>query len=365
MKVSEKNMVSSRKAFPLSSSQEQMWLLWKLAPSEPTYNVGIAFSIKTALEPDCILNALKKLIEKYSIFRTVYRDEDGDPISYVRHWDDVHFKRFCTFTLSIQKHNPHSFVSRSFDLEEGPLFHCDVLHHDGDTIVTWIFHHIVIDEWSIPIVLRDFQKLIDDPVVDIGIEAYPYHKFFKQQQKYLASNLYNQQISFWKTKLKGITPPYLPFDQDHQVDRLNTEGKNIQTLFSKQILDRLNQCTKELRSTHFQVLLLIVSLLISKYSRSKTFAIGTATANRVFPKSHLGVGYFVNPLVLRIDLNSDQRACEFLQEIQSTILEAMESEPSNVLRNLIWEDLVRWCQIFQQRRHLYQKTILLGSFARD
>ena len=63
--------------------------------------------------------------------------------------------------------------ARGFDLTEAPLMRLTVLRSSSDTRVVWSVHHLVLDGWSMPIVLRDLatayrgdRELRDTPTLD-------------------------------------------------------------------------------------------------------------------------------------------------------------------------------------------------------
>ncbi|WP_343965041.1 condensation domain-containing protein, partial [Streptosporangium amethystogenes] len=69
---------------PLSYAQQSMWLHHRTFPASPAYNVCLLVHMSGELDPEALREALRALIRRHAVLRTVYddRDENG-PVQHV------------------------------------------------------------------------------------------------------------------------------------------------------------------------------------------------------------------------------------------------------------------------------------------
>ena len=65
---------------PLSFAQERLWLLQRLAPANPSYNLTRAFRLRGALDRHALQSALTALAWRHDLLRSYFpATEDGTP----------------------------------------------------------------------------------------------------------------------------------------------------------------------------------------------------------------------------------------------------------------------------------------------
>ena len=67
-------------AWPLSSSQQQLWLIDQWDPGAPTYNVALAFRVQGALDLDALRSAAAGVLARHEALRTVVHVQDDQPV---------------------------------------------------------------------------------------------------------------------------------------------------------------------------------------------------------------------------------------------------------------------------------------------
>ena len=69
--------VSKNRPLPLSSSQERIYFLHKLAPQSAAYNIPVAIRLHGRLNHHALEESLNQLIRKHESLRTCIREESG------------------------------------------------------------------------------------------------------------------------------------------------------------------------------------------------------------------------------------------------------------------------------------------------
>ncbi|MGD2115545.1 MAG: amino acid adenylation domain-containing protein, partial [Acidobacteriota bacterium] len=157
---------------PASSFQERIWLAERLEPDRPLYNVPMAWRLRgradrsrsepDRLEPDRLARALAALVERHEILRTRFVQRDGRLWQVVeppwepdvewedlRGLDDPERDRRLRSRLREVSH-------RRFDPASGRLLAVALFDlRDGEQALAVCIHHLVWDEGSTAVFLRD------------------------------------------------------------------------------------------------------------------------------------------------------------------------------------------------------------------
>ena len=70
-------------ASPLSFAQQRLWLLDRIEPGSPKYNVPIAVRMTGALAAGPLVRALAEIVRRHEPLRTVYAWMEGEPAQIV------------------------------------------------------------------------------------------------------------------------------------------------------------------------------------------------------------------------------------------------------------------------------------------
>jgi amino acid adenylation domain-containing protein len=96
----------------------------------------------------------------------------------------------------------------------------------------------------------------------------------------------------------------------------------ISTSLDLEVREGLRVVARESGATLFVALLTLFATLLSRYSGQDEVVIGTPFAGRNRTELEAMVGYFINPLALRIDLSGDPTFSELVQRSRTTVLDA-------------------------------------------
>ena len=69
--------------FPASFGQRRMWLLARMDPDQPTYNIAWALWLDGELDLDALRRAWQASLARHEVLRTTFRDESGMPVQVI------------------------------------------------------------------------------------------------------------------------------------------------------------------------------------------------------------------------------------------------------------------------------------------
>ncbi|NIQ59844.1 MAG: non-ribosomal peptide synthetase, partial [Gammaproteobacteria bacterium] len=121
------------RAFPLSSSQERLWLLDRLLPGSPVYNIHQSLWLEGALDVGALEAGLRRVVERHEVLRTTFRTESGGPVQVVAPEVETGVGLVDLTAIEPERRSglARELARREarfpFDLERGPLLRLTVM----------------------------------------------------------------------------------------------------------------------------------------------------------------------------------------------------------------------------------------------
>lgn len=288
---------------PLTTIQQDLWLVEQLYPKTSLLNLGGYIEIQGALDVSLLQQSFEKLPEVFDAHRLNFKEEQGEIYQYFS--DTVDFKMpYYDFS---NKQNPYEEainwvkekIAAPYDIFKDRLFDFILIKVRPDFhICMGKYHNLIMDGWSLVVVMqfvRDYynsmiqgseNKYSSEPVLS-------YSDFIKKDQEYQKSTRYQKDKIFWQNISQKETNNL--FKHNFGVPALESlvGSKYIKTI-SEGIKKRLDQKAKELGVSSFHVVLSILWLTFYKTFDVSSFGIGIATLNRSASKFKNSVGAFAN-----------------------------------------------------------------------
>ncbi len=321
--------VASFNVFPLSHGQQALWFLQQLAPESVAYNIASALRIKTKPDEVALRSAFQSLVERHAALRTIFTAVQGKATQHVHaearasfeivdasRWDEA----ALAGRLRVEAHVP-------FDLEHGPLLRALLFRRaDDEQILLVVAHHIVVDFWSLAILMRELGDLYRAAVNGITPALVPhssnYSAYVRWQQQLLAGEAGEGLAAFWQKQLAGELP-VLNLYTDRPRPAVQTfRGASEPLRLDAQLTERLKALSQANDATLFITLLAAFNALLYRYTGQEDLLVGSPTAGRQSAQFASTVGYFVNPVVLRTSPSGALPFAEFLKQVRHTTLDA-------------------------------------------
>src|SRR5205085_5174948 len=112
---------------PVSFPQQRLWLLDRVEPGSPAYNVARAFRLRGRIDGPALAAALGHLVRRHDALRTTFTDREGLPLQVVH--DSMHVPLWQEDLQQLPEDvREQSAIERAaeearrpFDLSHGPL----------------------------------------------------------------------------------------------------------------------------------------------------------------------------------------------------------------------------------------------------
>ena len=214
-----------------------------------------------------------------------------------------------------------------FDLESGPLVRIGLVRLAFDDHVMHVnMHHTITDRWSGAIFERETGLLYEafaenrpSPLPPLPVQ---YADYSVWQRERMDSEFYREQAAFWKEELAGA-PLVLEVPTDFPRPPLqNFKGARTFANYPKRLLDALKERSRREGVTMFMLAMAAFKTLLYRYTGQEDMLVGSAFANRDRPELENLVGYLLNLIVFRSNLDGDPTFRELLARERTASLRA-------------------------------------------
>ncbi|MGB3465634.1 MAG: condensation domain-containing protein, partial [Cyclobacteriaceae bacterium] len=320
--------------YAISDSQRRLWVLSQFEGGSVAYNMPLTMTLTGEYNIPDFSRAIISTIERHEILRTVFKvDEQGE----IRQW--ILNKEQLGFQLDYQDFreavNPKEAVDqyltkdayKAFDLENGPLLRAAMLQiADEEYVFYFNMHHIISDGWSIEVLTRDVSAYYEayrtgnEPALpELRIQFKDYASWQLEQ---LSGETFDIQRTWWLKQLAGELPVLdLPGSKKRPAIKTYS-GRSMSTYMDKDITLRLNEYALSNGGSLFMSLLASWNVLMYRYTSQTDIIIGSPVSGR--EHSDLGdqIGFYVNSLSLRNEINPIKSFKEIFEAVKTNTLEA-------------------------------------------
>ncbi len=343
--------------YPLSPMQQGMLFHSLMAPESGVYVEQLTARLTGPLNVDAFRKAWQTLVDRHSIFRTAFVWEGVDePLQVVYRQIElpVNVEDWRGLDAGEQEARVAAFLEeerlRGFDLGQAPLLRVHLLRlGDEDYRFVWTFHHILLDGWSFPIVLKELFMLYEGfsrgmtPRLPPARPYADYIAWIKKQDV-------TQAEAFWRNMLQGFTTP-TPLVMARRTD-VTTEAAtyDLQALnLSPETSNALRELARKYQLTLNTFIQGAWALILSRYSGEEDVVFGATVSGRppTLPGSERMVGLFINTLPVRTQIFDNTRAFIWLQQLQALQAEMRQFEYSSLVDVQGWSDVPRDQPLFE------------------
>ncbi|WLH28435.1 non-ribosomal peptide synthetase [Pseudomonas canadensis] len=306
--------LSRQEELPQSLAQNRLWITWQLDPHSSAYTIPGALRLRGELDEDAVRASFQQLIQRHEALRTRFYERDGQAFQRVDAKADFELQVIDLSDLPVAEREARAQQIREdeartqFDLEKGPLLWVTLVRlDDEDHQLLVTLHHIIADGWSLNILIDEFSRLYAAAAQGQTLELPPlalqYADYGSWQRQWLAEGEGLRQLAYWKAQLGEEHPPLsLATDHPRSAHHCHTASRHTVRLGAS-LSDAIRQTAQANESTPFMLLLAAFQSLLHRYSGQRDIRIGVPNANRPRQETQGLVGFFINTLVLRAELD--------------------------------------------------------------
>ncbi|WP_120313309.1 non-ribosomal peptide synthetase, partial [Mycolicibacterium elephantis] len=325
---------------PLSFAQNRLWFVDQLQGPSPVYNMPVGLRLRGPLDADALGAALSDVVERHESLRTLFDAPDGTPRQVVAPADRAQFGWNVVDATGWSESRLNAAVDGdvryAFDLRSEIPIRATLYRLSADEhVLVAVVHHIAADGWSLTPLIRDlgaaYASRCEGRSPDWAPLPAQYVDYTLWQRAQLGDledgdSPIAAQLTYWEEALAGM-PERLALPTDRPYPPVaDLRGASVAVDWPAEVQQRVRGLAGEHSSTSFMVMQAALAVLLSKLSASSDVAIGFPIAGRRDPALDELVGFFVNNLVLRVDLAGDPTVAELLEQVRARSLAAYQHQ---------------------------------------
>lgn len=321
----------------LSYAQQRLFFIDHLENGSAQFNMSGMLQIRGNTNSDALECALRTIIERHQILRTTFHAVDSEVRLKIS--DDctpnISYRTLNNITEDEQNFHIQKIAREKslipFDLSQDKLFRVELVTlSENHAVAIFNMHHIASDGWSMGILINEFcslyQSYCRNEATSLPEMFIQYSDFAHWQQSLLSSEAAKEEMQYWKQQLHDLPIVHsLPLDNPRSAKQVFSGAVEVQTL-SADLLKKIDEVCQEQGVTRFMFLETVFSLLLSRFGNSNDIVIGTPIAGRLHQNTEKLIGCFVNSLVLRTQIKSDETFADLLQRNKQTIIDAFDNQ---------------------------------------
>ncbi|MEM9302261.1 MAG: amino acid adenylation domain-containing protein [Pseudomonadota bacterium] len=311
--------------YPLSPTQQGLLFHSLLEPDNGAYVVQVAFTLEGELDRDAFEAAWRSVQARHDVLRTAFAWERLErPLQVVGRTAVLPIERldFSGLDDGARKQALDDWVQsdreRGFDPRRAPLMRLALLRlAPSTTRIVWTYHHLLLDGWSLPLLLREWVMLYREHAGGAPAAlppARPYRDFIVWLQERDST----EALAFWRDQLSGFeVPTPLAFGAPEPEEQ--RACASVAATLSRGQTDRLKAMARSRRVTLSTLIQSAWALLLHRYSGLQDLVFGLARSGRPADLGGIDerIGLYLNLLPMRVTVDPEQSLADGWAAIQA------------------------------------------------
>ncbi|WP_239374249.1 condensation domain-containing protein [Snodgrassella gandavensis] len=310
---------------PLTLAQDFLWQAYSAFDFSPIYNLPFAIEFQQPVNEAALQQAFNDLIIRHVGLRTLFKTAQQQTLQYTVLVTELkHYQWFWPSSDS----NDATLATEAaykFDLtRELPLRIRLFKAANGHTVLSFLVHHMVIDEWSLNTIMTDLN-LAYAARLQGKAPAWPnsvpsIHEFARRQQQ---NGINQQHLDYWRSRLQGAVTGLTLNPAAPAAENTTPQVAWRQIDFDSAFHHNISVFAKAHHASIFSVFYTAIATVLQKEGNLQEIVIGTSASGRTDPNYFDTVGYFTTMVAHRIQFSPQQSFASLLADTSEQINESM------------------------------------------
>jgi hypothetical protein len=304
-----------------------------LLPDSSAYNLAYASRIRGSLDEVGLEKAFDAVVGRHEALRTAILAPGGSPIPVVlKKWSS----KFTHVDLRHWPEEEREAEARRLFIEESlrPFnFARDVMLRgmlarlgDQEYFLLHVAPHLAFERGSVAILFRDmresYERILKGMPAALPELKVQYSDYALCQRNHLRGERLELLSSYWRGQLAGAAHINLPLDYPRPAIH-TSRGSRYNWVMPPGLLDVSRRLFRESGATDFRGLCAAFFVLLYCYTGQTDLSVGSPFFPRCTGIEDL-IGFFVNTVVLRVDISGDPTFREVMKRVDGVVSAAIE-----------------------------------------
>lgn len=312
---------------PLTLAQDFLWQAYSAFDFSPIYNLPFAIEFQQPVNEEILHQAFNDLIIRHIGLRTLFKTDKQQTRQYTVPVAELNQYKWFWPVSDSHGVTLSGEAAYKFDLtRELPLRIRLLTADNGNTVLSFLVHHMVIDEWSLNTIMTDLSHAYaarlqgQAPVWANTVPAI--HEFARRQQQ---NGINRQHLDYWRSRLQGAKKG-LTLNTDTITLPENTapQVKWLEIRFDSAFHQHISAFAKLHHASIFSVFYTAIATILQKEGDLDEIVIGTSASGRTDPNYFDTVGYFTTMVAHHTRFTPQQSFTALLADTSEQINESMD-----------------------------------------
>lgn len=357
---------------PLSLAQRSLWKIYRALGCGEAFNIPFALRFIDPIDEGLFFLAFQDILLRHPALRTLFvaiSDEVYQQVipaemlsQYEWFWHSQ--PQGIPLRDALQRAAEHHFALDD-ELPVRITFLRDEENHQQ--VVSLLFHHIVLDEWSVNILMDELAQAMASRSAGLAPQwqqiPVPFHAFAIQQQQ---AGFNDRHLAFWLERLRNAPPAAPIFSTTEQTTLSDLSGNWVEFKLEHAISDGLYRLAKQQGASLFNVVYSGIAAALHLLGGAKELVIGTSASGRNDAQFFDTIGYFTTVVAHRIVFADDTTLDALIDDVKRQINDSIpftDIPIDLVEEGLFGDNAPPDSHMFEVFIQLHAKNKLNGAFS--
>ncbi len=323
------------KKYPLTPLQEGLFSFHKINPASDKYLIQNIIEIKGLLNKSALKKAWENVVQTHSALqaRFYYNHDESTKVYQTFFYEGIDWREINLNNLPPARQEVAYSEIKENDRSEGtnfadsiPLRFTLIECSASKYRLIWTFHQILLDGWSLHIILKDLCRYYNDLVLANTSKLSKSPSFSRYLEWSSKNNLHSQSLDFWKVKLNELNEP-TRIAQSDQSSFHKSSYSQESLIIPKSLLANLQRTSRGNQVTLNTLFQSAWALLLSLYTQQETISFGVTVSGRNVECDDVDemAGLFINTLPLILTLDANKSVAENFRYVQKEMLQLQQN----------------------------------------
>ena len=317
--------------YPASHAQKRLYLLSQMEGNNGAYGMLYVFRCTGDLQTDILQTALTRLVDRHETLRTSFAEHDGMITQKIHDtrppavaFDDLSgHDDPAREALRLTRYE----AATPIILDQPPLIRARVVKvADNESLLILMTHHIVGDGWSSRILINELGIHYDAVLGERNDTLPALPITYKDFAHWQSRQDWTDAADYWRQQLANA-PEQIPLPTDRPVpEKQSFRGAHVHYPLPDDVLAGLHRLANQHKTTLSSVGMALFSAMLYRLTRQRDMVIGMGVAGRERVETEGLIGFFVNVLPIRMQLDDETDLGDLIRTTHTNITNALDRQ---------------------------------------
>ncbi|HIF6626356.1 TPA: condensation domain-containing protein [Serratia marcescens] len=316
---------------PLSLAQESLWKVYEAFGHDEIFNLPFSLRFFDAVDETALRQAFIDVMTRHTVLRSRFVEQQGEVVQVVVPAAELSDYQWFRFSQETPAGNAAALLADAgqhrFDLAAELPLRVTLLRDadNGQQLLSLLFHHVVLDEWSLNLMMDELGVAYRHRVVGQAPQWHgqppQFHTFARQQR---ASGVQQQHLDYWLDALRGAPVGQPIFRQEPSTHPAvpapaDVNGGWLEFEVDPAVAEGLYQLARRNNASLFNVVYAGITSALRLLGGPADLLVGTSTSGRNDAEFFDTVGYFTTVVVHRVRFDEGLTVAGLVSQVKNTI----------------------------------------------